>query len=96
MNMKYSKGGQMALIGFILVLVIFITTFCQRRSQAAKQSAELVVAQESRQKRHKQFFDENLREAQTQVKTETQRQKKKLPPKVPDRRKKKTFNISNV
>ena len=56
----------MALIGFILVLVIFITTFCQRRSAQNKNTE---VLQESRKKRKKKFIDENLQEEQ--VKTQS-------------------------
>ena len=58
----------MALIGFILVLVTFITTFCQRRSAQNKNQTEAVL-QESRKKRKKKFIDENLQE-EVQVKTQ--------------------------
>ena len=78
-------GGQLALIGFIMLLVILMTTFCQRRSKANK---EMDIDYESRQKRHKKFINDNLQEEQVKVKQKA--------PKVPDRRKKKPISITNV
>ena len=86
-------GGQLALIGFIMLLVILMTTFCQRRSKANK---EMDIDYESRQKRHKKFINDNLQEEQvSKINPETLKVKQKAP-KVPDRRKKKPISITNV